>query len=224
MVYLTATQAAERLGVSEKTVRRWIAQGKLTAFHRYQNRLAITEQDVEQKKRELEEYTQPGPGPAEQQKPAAASEDIEKRLKSAEIWIHDLQRWQSELEARIEALESKASILPLQKHTEQSTRTRTPKAAIPPVEGAMEYWQFAKIHQVHRITFRDQIVKGSKRSGERVEAMRIGDKLWLTPDQQKAALEFWKRHNVPFTLPLDQDQEETTLSNEQETASSVSVE
>src|SRR2546428_3853410 len=48
MQYLTATQAARIIGVSEKTVRRWISEGKLMGHHVAKNKLAILESDVEQ--------------------------------------------------------------------------------------------------------------------------------------------------------------------------------
>lgn len=205
---LTAEQAAKRLNRTERTIRRWIEKGTLAAFHPMHGRTdkyLIEESEVERLAGELAQYEQPGP--AEQ---GPASEDITKRLERVEHWISDLQRWHSELESRIEALEQgvssragidgQASPRPLQ-------RTRTPKAAEPPLPGAIEYWQFAAQHGVNRITFRDQIVIGSKRSGERVEAMREGNKYWLSPEQQLAAIEYWKRHGVPFTLPLEQDQD-----------------
>ncbi|SRR5579885_2633856 len=58
MYYLTATKAAERLGVSEKTVRRWIKERKLTAHHPggVKNRFAIPEDEVENLVRERAQY------------------------------------------------------------------------------------------------------------------------------------------------------------------------
>lgn len=213
MALLTVPQAAKRLGVSPRTITYWIKDKqrlKATPAAHGHHKLLIEESEVE---RLLVEMAQEQPAAIEQG-PGPASEDIEKRLKSAESWIHDLQRWHSELESRIEALEQgvssragtdgQASPSPLQSHTE-AKRTRTPKAAEPPAEGAIEYWQFAAQHGVNRVTFRDQITEGSKRSGERVEAMRDGNKYWLSPEQQLAAIEYWKRHNVPFTLPAEQE-------------------
>src|SRR5690348_1584022 len=48
----TAVQAAQRIGVSEKTIRLWIQSGKLKATHLAKNRLAIPESEVERLARE----------------------------------------------------------------------------------------------------------------------------------------------------------------------------
>ncbi len=60
MRYLTATEAALRIGVSEKTVRIWVKEGKLKALHPAKNRLAIAEQDVERLAQERRLYYGPG--------------------------------------------------------------------------------------------------------------------------------------------------------------------
>ena len=59
MRYLNASQAAKRIGVADKTIRRWLQEGekgkwKLTAVRTTSNQLAIAESDVERIKRELE--------------------------------------------------------------------------------------------------------------------------------------------------------------------------
>lgn len=56
MQYLTATQAAKIIGVSEKTVRRWVSAGKLAGHHIAKNKLAIAESDVEQIVAERSKY------------------------------------------------------------------------------------------------------------------------------------------------------------------------
>src|SRR5258708_20437399 len=47
MAYLTAIETSKRLGVSERTVRRWIEEGKLVARHLKKNKYGILEADVE---------------------------------------------------------------------------------------------------------------------------------------------------------------------------------
>ena len=56
MQYLTATQAAKKIGVTDKTVRRWISEGKLKGHHVTKNRLAIAENDVERILEERSKY------------------------------------------------------------------------------------------------------------------------------------------------------------------------
>ena len=60
MGYLNIKQAAERLGKSEKTIRRWIAEGRLHAHHPHgrPNLLAIAEDDIEHLAMELTHYEQ----------------------------------------------------------------------------------------------------------------------------------------------------------------------
>jgi transposase len=60
MRYLNASQAAKRIGVADKTIRRWLAEGengkyKLTAVRTPSNRLAIPESEVDRVKRTLEQ-------------------------------------------------------------------------------------------------------------------------------------------------------------------------
>lgn len=61
MKYLTAIEASKHIGVSEKTIRLWIKEGKLQAHHPAKNRLAIAEVDVERiaKERQLYYGTRP---------------------------------------------------------------------------------------------------------------------------------------------------------------------
>ncbi len=76
----------------------------------------------------------------------------------------------------------------------------------PPVAGAIPHYEFADRHGVVRRTFADHIDIGIK--GEKVDAIvvdhptRAREKLrWLTPEQQEAALAFWKKHGVATYLP-----------------------
>ena len=54
--YITASEAARRIGVTDKTVRKWIVQGKLDAHHVHPNQLAILETDIERIIRERRLY------------------------------------------------------------------------------------------------------------------------------------------------------------------------
>ncbi len=78
--YLTATQAASRIGVNEKTVRRWIDEGKMEAMHIKQNRLAIPLSEVE---RVTEEHSSTHLLPGR-------DEDITGRLEALEKQVSDL--------------------------------------------------------------------------------------------------------------------------------------
>jgi len=78
--YLTATQAASRIGVNEKTVRRWIDEGKMEAMHIKQNRLAIPLSEVE---RVTEEHSSTHLLPGR-------DEDITARVEALEKQVSDL--------------------------------------------------------------------------------------------------------------------------------------
>jgi excisionase family DNA binding protein len=56
MRYLTATQAGKVIGVTDRTIRDWIKEGKLTAHHPAKNRLAIPEHEVQALARERKQY------------------------------------------------------------------------------------------------------------------------------------------------------------------------
>lgn len=62
---LTATEAAQRLGVSVVTVQRWIENGKLDGFRIGQRTTAATVAGVEAMKRHLEKNPLPKPKPSD---------------------------------------------------------------------------------------------------------------------------------------------------------------
>lgn len=180
---LTAAEAAKRLGQTKRTVRRWIEEGKLAAFHPThgnKNKYLIEESEVERLVLERAKYEQPG-----QKQPGPAATDTTSLIER----ITALEQRVSELEAII-GLDGEA--MPVS----PGQATETP-ANLPP--GSIQYWQFAKSHNVPRLMFRDHINIGMKRDGEKVEVEHISNGYWLTPDQQSFAIEFWKSHHVPFT-------------------------
>lgn len=210
---LTAEQAAKRLGRTERTIRRWIEDGKLAAFHPTFGRTGkflIEEAEVERLAGELAQYEQPaepGPGPED---------------------ITSLVERMTQLEQRVRSLEDallltvtpygEASPELLQQATEARTRTRRVTAAEPPVElpsGSLLLKDFAEKHGVNRRTFEDQVKKGI--AGEQVATLVFANpkradevKRWLTPEQQRAAIDFWQRYGVAYTpcseCPHEQDQ------------------
>jgi len=72
---------------------------------------------------------------------------------------------------------------------------------------------FARLHNVAPMTFRDHILIGIGKGlpsdlkdrvqvSERPKPGRPSEReCYLTPDQQAAALEFWRRHGVDFKMP-----------------------
>jgi len=91
-------------------------------------------------------------------------------------------------------------------NTQKRTSRRKP-STLP--EGSILAWDFAKKYGVNPVTFRDHILIGIGRGekdkvqvSERPKPSRPSEtERYLTPKQQSAALDFWKRHGVAFTMP-----------------------
>jgi len=89
----------------------------------------------------------------------------------------------------------------------QKRASRQKPSTLP--EGAILAWEFAKRHDVSPVTFRDHILIGIGRGEkdkvqvtERPKPNRSDEtERYLTPDQQAAALDFWRRHGINFKMP-----------------------
>ncbi len=92
MAYLTAIEASKHLGVSERTVRRWIEEGKLVARHLKKNKYGILEADVEALLAERPDIID------ENAKMKARIEALEQR-------VHELERTVARLEGQQTALQ-----------------------------------------------------------------------------------------------------------------------
>lgn len=81
MDYITATEAAKIVGCTDKTIRQWIRQRKLTAHHASRNRLAIAIPDVEKMAREYQLFHKKAPGLEEK------VSELEKRIEELEEMV-----------------------------------------------------------------------------------------------------------------------------------------
>jgi excisionase family DNA binding protein len=198
--YITATEAAKRLGVTEKTVRLWIKSGKLNAHHVATNRLAILETDVEIIKRKREQYQD-------------NKQDVSflvKRVDELTEKCSDLERKCAEIELKyrelsllIEEMSKKKRVLeqyPVVNHMPVLTHEKE----VEKISGGIPHdcvWarDFAVRHGVKESSFRRHINIGI--GGDVVEAEKSPKGRYLTPDQQEKAIVFWKRHNVKFSMP-----------------------
>lgn len=195
MKYLTAVEAARRLNRTEKTVRRWIAEGRLSAHHISKNRLAIPEPEVERLARELEQYEESTP-------PEQALID---RLAALESRVTKLEKaLEQSLKKTVEPPLQTKPVTDIDQESHRPTAATEQKRLedVPP--GSLLARRFAELHNVNPRTFHDQIVKGIR--GERVEATarpKAGrpkeTERWLSPEQQQLALAFWQRHGVRYT-------------------------
>jgi hypothetical protein len=76
-------------------------------------------------------------------------------------------------------------------------------------EGCMGIREFARMHGVNPTTFRDHITIGIGRGREQKDKVECCERpkqgrpneveRYLTPEQQTAALDYWRRHGVRFT-------------------------
>lgn len=111
------------------------------------------------------------------------------------------------------------SAKPQNRSVEQKKRTYTRKKDLGLPEGCILAIDFARTHGIAPTTFYDHILVGLGRGEkEKIEAEerdkpgRKGEReRYLTPAQQTAALDFWRRHGVPFTMP---ETEQETVGDE----------
>lgn len=229
MRHLTATQAAAALGVNEKTVRRWVQDGKLTAHHVASNRMAIAERDVERLKQQRAQYQQDAqthPDMPVQRDLAQAVKALSEHYGALSIQFNAFAQEMStrfaDFDARMEALEraisylnagpiiTEKSVSPVavpkvpKKRQNVTTEPQNAPSDIPP--GSVPARTFAEQYGINRTTLLGHLTKGI--AGERLEALSFPKpnrprehERWFTPQQQQDALAFWQRHHVRHTMP-----------------------
>lgn len=185
MAYVNATQAARELGKSEKTIRRWIQDGKLEAYHPHgqTNRLAIPEQEIERLKRELDQFP-------EQQLPGPAATEDMATLSSRVTRLEQEVARLAALLAALPGIDGEASLSPRNRATELPQDLPS---------GSVLIKDFAALHNVNARTFYDQVKKGIPTT-ERAKVNRPREvERWLSPEQQSAAIQFWLDHGTAFS-------------------------
>lgn len=188
MGYITAIEASRRIGVGERTVRLWISQGKLKAEKVSVNRLAIDEREVDKIARERSKYR----GSRQEM----YKYDISERLAELDKMVIELRKQVALLIDRVAAIESKV-IVPLEgtekfKAVSVSSGVVGSDDSLP--NGCVYTRDFARMHGVPDSSFRRHINSGI--GSDKIEAEKSSKGRYLTPNQQKAALEFWDRHGV----------------------------
>jgi len=209
MRYYNAVQAAREIGVSDKTIRNWIEEGKLSFERTPSNRLAIPESEVAKLKKEYARFSQQ-----------------ENTIDTLSARILELERRCLGLEQRVEELEhrcltekpiepSLSTFIPydtspiLQPQKRTTVTSASVPVDLPP--GSMLFADFAEKYSVPRATFSHHVRVGI--AGDKVETVERPKpgrpehtERWLTPKQQQAALDYWHRHGVKFKEP-DQAEE-----------------
>jgi len=188
MGYITAIEASRRIGVGERTVRLWIVQGKLKAEKVSVNRLAIDEREVDRIAKERSKYRD--------SRQEVYEYDISERLAELDRVVTELHEQVALLIDRVAAIESKV-VVPLG-GTEKFKTVSVSSGAVygddSLSDGCVYTKDFARVHGVPDSSFRRHINSGI--GGDKIEAEKSSKGRYLTPNQQKAALEFWDRHGV----------------------------
>lgn len=239
MHYYNGLSAAKRIGISYKTLLRYIEKGRIIPEQGKTptGQLVISEDQVEslriEVRKERDMFRRPQPDspssrhhetPTDTQGVPLTDTTLNEALKQigklqARVDVQDARI--AELERRITELEAKAYPIAIEPtiiqpvtppatdaiilQTKPSIRNVEPPTDIPP--GSLLMTDFAAQYGVHRSTALRHCTQGIK--GDYIEAIertkpggRRGDKeRWLSPEQQKKAIQFWIRHNVKFTQP-----------------------
>lgn len=183
---MNAEQVARLLGISAKTVHRHIAKGTIVATYLHAQELSIAEDQVEILRSVLSRDT------------SARSQDMSRQ-------VMELTRRVTDLEERVRTLESRPRLLSSAQEPPKGASRRKPKK-FPPA-GCMTTTEFAHQHGVPWKELSHDIVIGYGKDGtsveqwDRVEVTKEKRGDYLTPEQQTAALAFWQRHGVAFTMP-----------------------
>jgi hypothetical protein len=196
MQYFNPIQVARALNISDKTVRRHIQKGTITATRKASGELKIAEDQIEKLRLVLELESDPRqvyPGPP----------DMSRQVEALEAKVTALTAIVTSQEHRIVALESR--------HVPTESVPYTPTSATIPTykpqnrnvarseipDDCILARDFARLHGVPESSFRRHIASGI--AGESVHAGSSKHGRYLTPEQQELTLAFWRRHGVTFT-------------------------
>lgn len=180
MVIYSTAELAVLCGKSERSVQLWLKAGKLPARRVKANLYEISEVD-------LEPFI-----------PRTLEISLLDRMDA-------LERRISELEAILTARDARQeNVQPIQvRHRERHPTRRESTKHETQVEipaGSVQFFEFAKQHDVNRRTFLDQIRRGQVPIREVMKANRPGEvERWLEPAHQAAAIRFWIANGTTFT-------------------------
>lgn len=203
MKYVSATRAAQMIGVTPRTISTWVAEGKLSA-HRPEgkrNQLAIPESEVEAIARERGLYREDEA--KETPDIAPLKQEIEELKQEVQSLKNELRRISENRPVEVSAYDGTYEKPRAQK------RTTSPDKALP--DGAILAREFAAMYGVAPETFRDHYTKGVGPEKEkaiissRPKPGRTYNTEWyVMPDEVQGVLDFWRKYNHPFHMPETQ--------------------
>lgn len=212
-VKISAVQAAQLVGRNERRIRDWIATRRLPAIKVGQS-WQIDIEDLERLPGITVDRTQLE---LLWSREAAIPTELRQRVRDLEATVLSLQHEVAQLKTRLQEIEGqymqRASVL--FEHVEQTPLDlRMFAAATPPAyyfensidgqemeppPGSVRVKQFALTHKVHAAMLTYQIETG--KIEDTALSMGNGRKAhWLTPEQQRAVIVFW-RHNGTHFVP-----------------------
>jgi excisionase family DNA binding protein len=191
MEYVNAAQAATMIGVSERTIRRWIAGGKLPARHLGPNRYAITTSNIDTLVRTFKPTDEP---PDDRDILLARLEVLERRLHTVSQRLTNLEREDSQSSLNIGAS------FECQNHhrTFNGPVILNKSDALPP--GSMRMCLFARSHGISRFKLQSLAEEGEIAHTAINRNARNGSmERWLTPEQQAGVIAFWLANGIRYT-------------------------
>lgn len=208
MRYYNAVQAAKEIGVSDKTVRNWIEDGKLSAERTPSNRLAIPASEVERLKKVYARFSGQEESPAEIRALSVRLLDLERRCVALEQRVTELEQENRIEKALHPSLSSFSSLSPATLAPSPQKRASVPSESIPVdvPAGSLLLADFAEQYGVPRGTVSYHVRRGI--AGEKlitIDRPKPGrpehTERWLTPGLQEQAVAYWRRHGVKFQEP-----------------------
>lgn len=194
-VKISAVQAAQLVGRNERRIRDWIATRRLPAIKVGQS-WQIDIEDLERlpgitiDRTQLETLWSRDSG---------APSELRQRVRDLEEVVSGLRHEVTQLKLRLQDIE-RAEQAPLDSRMYSAVMPPSPyfedRIEEPP-PGSVRVKQFALIHKVHAAMLTYQIETGKIED----TALNMGNGRkahWLTPEQQRAAIVFWRRNGTHF--------------------------
>jgi excisionase family DNA binding protein len=176
MEYLTAKQAADVTGLSERTIRRMIERGDLPARHANRRRYAIATKDLPP------------------HKPSPTGELLAR--------VEALERAVQRLTYAVEALTGARTLPPVTQPSESPLTASGGHSDAPPgvPAGARRMKEITDLHGISHATAKRAIQQGIVAAFTRPQPGRPGYvEYWLTPEQIAPALRIWQSRGVMFS-------------------------
>jgi hypothetical protein len=206
MDYVSATKAAQIIGVTPRTITDWLKTGKLSGHHPEgkRNRVAIPKSEVEAIARERSLYRE-----------EKETSDIDPLKQEIETLKQEVQSLKNEVRTMRENRPVEtfsyddSSVTP--RPVKRTTTRNQPDRSLP--DGAIAASEFAAMYGVNPSTFRDHYKKGigpdldkapvSSRPKPGRES-RQESEWYVLPEQVEGVVDFWKRHGVRYQEPETQ--------------------